>query len=325
MSQNIILNEKYGITLSVLDNGLGIVHNNGHEKIYLNKDISGFMYHYQGRTFNISSIPKVFNIDKVENMSEAFDCWWDYGTCLVGSPFCGNNVTNMAYSYFGCLDLTGSPVCSDSVIDFSGAYNYCENLTGLPVCGNNVINMVGTYYCCGLTGSPVCGNNVINMCYTYSHCYDMIGSPVCGYNVLNMYGTYSDCHNLIGSPVCGNNVTDMSYAYSGCHNLIGSPVCGNNVTNMVNAYSQCPNLYGDMYCYNTSTGSINMQNCFYGRNTQNRLNIHVVAGSKFDTTLHGTSYNGRIYGDYSSLTWVDDPENHCYYNLGYNTWVYNNL
>ncbi len=77
----------------------------------------------------------------------------------------------------------------------------------------------------------------------------------------------------------------MYSAYDGCTNLTGSPVCGNNVTNMVSTYFQCPNLYGDMYCYNASSiGYINMYNCFNGRNIQNRLNIHVVSGSKFDTT-----------------------------------------
>ena len=115
-----------------------------------------------------------------------------------------------------------------------------------------------------------------------------------------MYKTYYNCGRLTGSPACGDNVTSMYRVYYDCINLTGSPVCGNKVTSMYAAYYNCYNLTGDMYCYNTTKGSINMQNCFYGRNNQNRLNIHVVSGSKFDTTLHTYTGNGNIYG--ASLT-----------------------
>lgn len=137
-------------------------------------------------------------------------------------------------------------------------------------------------------------------------------------NVVNLSNTYKDCIRLTGSPVCGNNVTDMSSAYSGCNNLTGSPACGNNVTNMFIAYHNCPNLYGNGYFYSNNVADI--QNCFYGRNTSNYLNLYVPANS---TTLNTCLYNNTSSMVGTSIDWTDDiATNGRYYNTQYNIYIY---
>ena len=202
--------------------------------------------------------------------------------------------------------------------NFSNAFNNMRNLTIVSI-PNNVVNLSYTYYNChNLTGSPVCGENVTSMVNTYYGCVNLTGSPVCGNNVTSMYAAYADCYNLTGSPACGNNVTNMFIAYRNCSNLTGSPVCGENVTNMYYAYSDCPNLFGNGYFYSNKVDSI--QNCFYGRNTSNHLNLYVPANS---TTLNTCLYNNTSSMVGASIDWTDDiTTNRRYYNTKYNIYIY---
>lgn len=179
--------------------------------------------------------------------------------------------------------------------------------------------MRGAYYgCSNLTGSPVCGPNVTNMESTYRGCVNLTGSPICGNNVTNMSCTYYDCHNLTGLPVCGENVIDMNSTYRNCPNLTGSPVCGNSVEYLDATYKNSPNLASNGYFYSYRVSHI--QNCFYGRNTSNCLNLYVPANS---TTLNTCLYNNTSSMVGASIDWTDDTAtNGRYYNTQYNIYIY---
>ena len=202
--------------------------------------------------------------------------------------------------------------------NFSNAFNNMRNLISVNI-PSNVENLSNTYInCINLTDSPVCGDKVINMASAYSGCSNLTGSPVCGEKVTDMFRAYSDCSNLTGSPVCGNNVKSMFHVYSGCSNLTGSPVCGNNVTDMDDTYYNCPNLFGNGYFYSNKVAKI--KNCFYGRNTSNRLNLYVPANS---TTLNTCLYNNTYSMVGTNITWTDDTAtNGRYYNTQYNIYIY---
>ena len=131
-------------------------------------------------------------------------------------------------------------------------------------------------------------------------------------------GAYQGCTNLTGSPVCGNNVLYLVDAYRDCINLTGAPTCGERVQYMNGAYYNCPNLYGNMYVY--SNGISNIQDCFYGRNVSNKLDIYVTENSASLTTLL-TNNASSMYG--ASITWTNDlATNGYYYNTDYNTYIY---
>ena len=110
----------------------------------------------------------------------------------------------------------------------------------------------------------------------------------------------------------------MCDTYYDCHNLAGSPICGKNVTSMTGTYYNCYNLSGNGYFY--SNKITNAQNCFYGRNTSNRLSLYVPANS---TTLNTCLYNSTSSMVGTNITWTDDTAtNNCYYNTQYNIYIY---
>ena len=103
----------------------------------------------------------------------------------------------------------------------------------------------------------------------------------------------------------------MTWTYSGCTNLT-TAVCGPNVTNMSGAYQNCPNIHGDAYLYNVT----NVRNCFYGRNTSNRLNIYTYKPTTFTSVTNAYSLVG------ADITWTEDTANSCWFNEAYNIYVY---
>lgn len=302
---------------------------------YMSDDITNMSKSYY-ECRNLTGPPVCGN--KVINMANTYQ----FCRNLTGSPACGPNVTSMRSTYKACYNLTGSPVCGSNVTNMDDAYYDCYRLTGSPACGPNVINIANAYYNCqNLTGSPVCDNNVTNIAYTYFNCRNITGSPVCGPNVTNMHETYESCIKLTGSPVCGNKVTHMKYTYYNCQNLTGRPVCGNKVTEMSYAYYNCQNLTGPPICGSATTAMTctyynckklgsngyfysnkisNIANCFYGRNTSNRLNLYVPnTGNTINTCLITNA--SSLVG--TTVTWTNDmTTNGCYYNTSQNIYIY---
>ena len=199
------------------------------------------------------------------------------------------NVTNMAYAYQYCTNLT-TAVCGPNVTNMRNAYNNCRNLT-TAVCGPNVTDMGGAYYNCTNLTTAVCGNKVTNMSYAYQNCTNLT------------------------TAVCGPNVTNMSYAYQNCTNLT-TAVCGPNVTNMSYAYQNCTNIQGNVYFYSNNIS--NMVSCFNGRNNSKMLNIYVHNGS---TTLSKCIDTSSLTNKYT--IWTDATStNGCYYNTTRNIYIY---
>lgn len=276
-----------------------------------------------------------FTTDNIENHS--FSNRISYQTETGLSPYCGNNVKNMAYAFWECRKFIGSPMCGKDVIDMSNAYVNCRNLTGSPVCGPNVINFFNTYSNCkNLTGSPVCGPNVIDMRRTYADCSNLTGSPICGPNVTDMTSTYYFCNNLTGSPVCGENVTNLISTYAACNNITGSPICGPNVISMQNAYSACRKITGSPVCgpkvinmQGAYTSCVNIgETAYIGPNVNNVLSCFSntdVLDLFIDTTNNGANFTVALnntrnqYGTYiyrnifvTNSFFYDNISNICY-------------
>jgi hypothetical protein len=87
---------------------------------------------------------------------------------------------------------------------------------------------------------------------------------------------------------------------------------------MANTYAHCYNLTGNGYFYSSKANAIT--NCFYGRNTSNKLSLYVPSGS---TTLTTCLINNTKSMVGQKITWTDDiATNGCYYNTAYNIYIY---
>ena len=136
--------------------------------VYLNANCYRSFWNMQ----NLQSIPSFLNFSKVVNMQEMF--MYDNKISLNLQNISFNNAVDMFRTFFNCFNIIGSPVCGNKVTNFAEAYARCYNLTGNPACGANVINMSQTYYeCYNLNGPAVCSPTVTNMCYGYYHCYNI--------------------------------------------------------------------------------------------------------------------------------------------------------
>lgn len=68
-------------------------------EIYLNKDMSNMFNNCNTLTLNLNKFN--VNYSKIENMRFAFYRCEN----IIGSPFCGENVTNMRSTYYNCFKL----------------------------------------------------------------------------------------------------------------------------------------------------------------------------------------------------------------------------
>ena len=182
------------------------------------------------KNVSFNSKIKPINIAKwFNNARNLLSCNW--------TNFDWNNVTNMAYAYRNCTNLTGSPVCGNKVTNMYSAYYSCTNLTGSPVCGNNVTNMAYAYAkCTNLTGSPVCGNNVTNMSNAYRNCTNLNAGTFYFYskNVANarncFYGKNNSRRYNIHVPA--NSKTLNTFIINNIYSLVGKAITWNTTTDV---------------------------------------------------------------------------------------------
>jgi len=87
---------------------------------------------------------------------------------------------------------------------------------------------------------------------------------------------------------------------------------------MAATYCNCTNIQGNTYFYSNSIS--NVRNCFYNRNTSNRLNIYVYAGTTTNSTVRQTTSTTSLTG--KAITWTTDATNNCSYNTTYNLYIY---
>ena len=221
-------------------------------------------------------------------------------------------VTNMAYAYLLCSNLTGSPVCGPNVTNMAYAYQHCSNLTGSPVCGPNVRCMSRAYLrCSNLTGSPVCGPNVTDMSYAYHSCTNLTGSPV-AYNNVYDGNTYDD--------------KGMAHAYYGCVNLTGNLYLRNpNAIIYHHSNWLRESYHGPFYDMLGGRGSNPLRINIFVVNNSNTNNVlynstRYYEDSNTQVTMHHTSIVGS-----DNLTWTQNTSNKCYYNTAYNIYCYYTL
>ena len=244
----------------------------------------------------------MINVKKYRNMTK----------CII--PNTVQLSSKSFYNVFNGMTNLKTVSIPNCVTNMAYAYSYCNNLT-TAVCGPNVTNMSGAYRNCTNLTTAVCGDNVTDMSVAYENCHSLT-TAVCGDNVTNMSNAYWGCRSLT-TAVCGPNVTNMFHAYENCRNLT-TAVCGPNVTNMAYAYSDCTNIQGNLYIYHNKTS--NVACCFNNKISANRLNIYVHSGSNTLGRLRSTNIQSIVGKE---ITWTDDTAtNGCHYNTAYNIYIY---
>jgi hypothetical protein len=124
-------------------------------------------------------------------------------------PVCGENVTNMIWTYCGCKNLTGSPVCGNKVTNMYCTYSNCTNLTGSPICGINVTNVYRAYEDCP---------NLASNGYFYSA------------NISSVYRCFSNrnTETYLNLYVPANSTTLNTVLINTSYSLLGTPITWTN-------------------------------------------------------------------------------------------------
>ena len=152
------------------------------------------------------------------------------------------NVTNMAYMFYGCSGLTSLDVSNfntANVTKMSSMFSGCSSLTSLDVSNfntSNVTDMSSMFYgCSGLTSLDLSNFNTAN--------------------VTNMNDMFYDCSGLTSLDLSNFNTTNvkyMSFMFYGCSGLMSLDVSNFNTANVIGMYG--------MFSGNSSLTSLNVCN-----------------------------------------------------------------
>lgn len=116
----------------------------------------------------------------VVNMSHAFEnCTSLEDSLLIYNNSYHNKLTNMAYAYKGCNNMTMAWSVGDTTQDLSHVFENCSNIMSAPVISKSA--------------------NITNMSYAFANCNSLTDSPNIPQNVTNMYFTFGNCTNLTGN------------------------------------------------------------------------------------------------------------------------------
>jgi len=266
---------------------------NGTGKIYANSN----SYNMFGSFSNVTAINGfndesgvVLDTSNVTNMAYMFNNCENLTTLDV-SKFDTSNVTNMAYMFSYCRNLTTLDVSkfdTSNVTNMTYMFNGCENLTTLDVSKfdtSNVTNMASMFYGCrSLTTLDV--------------------SKFDTSNVTSMNSMFLRCNYLTTLDVSKfdtSNVTNMASMFVNCNALTTLDVSNfdtGNVTNMAYMFSYCENLTTlDVSKFDTSNVT-NMTYMFNGCENLTTLDV-----SNFDTSnVTNMTY---MFSNCSNLTNLD--------------------
>ena len=158
-----------------------------------------------------------------------------FGPKLPLRDFNTSNVTDMAYMFYNCNNLTTLDVSNFDTSNVTTMYNIfynCYNLTTLDVSKWN-------------TGK------VINMKYMFQDCHNITTLDVNNFNtnnVTDMSYMFANCESLTSLDVSNfdtSNVIDMQYMFEDCHNITSLNLSNfdiSNVTNMTEMINECYDL-----------------------------------------------------------------------------------
>jgi hypothetical protein len=130
-----------------------------------------------------------------------------YNGCTnLKTAVCGDNVQNMAYSYYNCRNLT-TAVCGPNVTNMAYCYSNCGNLQGNAYFyANNVVNfrncMVNRDVVNMLNVYVHAGSNTLTKCLNTSATYSLVGKAITYTNDIAANGCYyNTSYNLYIYPV----------------------------------------------------------------------------------------------------------------------------
>ena len=160
-----------------------------------------------------------------------------------------SNVTNMAYMFALCTNLTTIPKLDTSnVTNMNQMFAYCSNLTTIPELNtSNVTDMTWMFAgCSNLTTIPELNtSNVTNMPNMFDGCKNLATIPLLDTsNVTNMNQMFTNCKNLITISLLNTSkVTNMTYMFNGCSSLTTIPLLDtSNAVYMDQMFYGCTNL-----------------------------------------------------------------------------------
>ena len=193
------------------------------------------------------------------------------------------NITNMAFMFRGCSNLTSIPSFDTSnVTNMLEMFGGCSNLISVPNFNtSNVTNMYTMFYACtNLTSVPNFDtSNVTSMCSMFMHCTNLTTVPNFDTsNVINMSNMFNCCYNLTSTfNLDTSNVTDTSNMFANCKSLVSLPTMStNNVTLARGMFGNCHNLtvVTDVYLPNVgNTGTNELFRCCYNLTTVQNIYV----------------------------------------------------
>ena len=148
-----------------------------------------------------------------------------------------NNVTNMKYMFFECINFTGKGLEKwdvSKVEDMFNMFYACEKFTGKSIENWNVSNVTNMYYMFGDCYNFNCDlskwnvSNVKNMSRMFYGCKKFEGKGLENWNVsnvTNMENMFVNCTNLNCdfSNWDVNNVDNMQFMFYNCNSLKNIP------------------------------------------------------------------------------------------------------
>lgn len=262
-----------------------------------NKDAEDCFWNTTGIPFpridNLNSFDYIsfFNMDRAKVMDYTFH-GRSFQNNQVVYAVCGNNVTDMIYTYQNLLytnEETNTPIPMNSqafslltnsesgpiyhclppeywqVYDsnwdkfYTNTTMYPTNISIVPICGPNVTKMDHTYTNWKLASKAAIGPNVTEALYTYNGCTN-IPNAVCPDLVNNLIGTYYNSD--VSKPKIDKNVNNAYRAYGYTYTNSETIVLPKNLPYANYVYRNCGQIYD---IENISiVNQYNLKGCFLG-------------------------------------------------------------
>lgn len=207
--------------------------------------------------------------DKVNNMSNMFRNCSNLGEIIFknhcrnyGNYFTTQNITDMSYMFYGCLNLNYLDLISfntQKVTNMSFMFSSCPNLSKIDLSSfytENVINMSNMFYFCeklnkiSFTDSFIT-KNVRDMSYMFCGCTGLNEINLSFFDttrVKTMKSMFMNCRNLKFIDLQSfntENVRNMNSMFKYCYHLNGANLTSFNTNSLKNIdymFEYCRNL-----------------------------------------------------------------------------------
>ena len=237
----------------------------------------------------LTSVPKVINTDKANDMAEMFSgC---KKLTAIDLDYDTSNVTNMNRMFYHCDNVTSFDTSSfntNKVTNMANMFSFCRKATNIDISGLDT-------------------SNVYTMSNMFSYCEAVLSLDVSSWNTSNcndMSGLFYDCRSMPTVDVTNfdtSKVNNMSKMFSFCKGLTSLDVTKFDTSmcsNMSNMFYQCNSLPSlDVTKFDTSIVT-DMSGMFYYCNSLPTLDV-----TNFKTNM--CMNMSKMFAYCSSLPTVD--------------------